>query len=131
MRISKGYAVYLAFCLVVAAGGREIYCRFQYQTSYLAVNIQKVRVFHHRIPPHTKGTMSSQGDFDDVYVTNNRGLRGPGDYAYEKKEGVHRIAVMGDSYAFGVGVKAEQTFASGLQRLLDEKEPGRYEVLNF
>ncbi len=125
------YALYVFFLLIVFLAALEVWARFTYQKSYLAATIQKDRIFHHLLPPHTKGGMSSQGDFDDFYVTNNRGMRGPDDYEYGKKGGSYRIAVMGDSFTFGVGVKAEETYSYVLQKLLDRSESGRYEVLNF
>ena len=132
MKFGKfAYPLYVLFLLVVFFAVMECGARAKYQKSYLAANIQKDPVFHHLLPPNTRGTMSSEGDFDDVFVTNNRGMRGPGDYAYDKKEGVTRIAVMGDSFTFGVGVKTEETYSSLLQKSLDASDPGRNEVLNF
>jgi len=125
------YVLYTLFLLVIFLAVLEVWARFTYQKSYLAAYIQKDRVFHHLLPPHTKGGMSSEGDFDDFYVTNNRGMRGPGDYDHGKKEGSYRVAVMGDSFTFGVGVKAEETYAYVLQKSLDRSESGQYEVLNF
>ena len=125
------YPLYVFFLLLISLAGLEWGARLRHEKAYLAANIQKDPVFHHRLGPHTRGTMSSEGDFDDTFVTNDRGMRGPGDYAYEKKEGVTRIAVMGDSFTFGVGVRAEETFSARLQRRLEEAQPGRYEVLNF
>ena len=125
------YPLYLFFLLLFSLAALEMGARWKYQKSYLAANIQKDPVFHHLLPPHSRGTMSSEGDFDDVFLTNNRGMRGPGDYAYEKKDGVTRIAVMGDSFTFGVGVKADQTYSALLQKFLDGVQPGKYEVLNF
>lgn len=42
--------------------------------------------------------------------TNSLGLRGKRDYAKEKPNGIVRILVLGDSFAFGWGVKDEETF---------------------
>ena len=63
----------------------------------------------------------------DVRV-NSHGLRGA---EFEKQKGQHfRIAVVGDSVAFGNLLPEEDVFPYRLQALLDE-EPGAYEVLNF
>ncbi|MCP4688314.1 MAG: SGNH/GDSL hydrolase family protein, partial [Desulfobacterales bacterium] len=61
---------------------------------------------------------------------NSRGLRGP-EFEIEKREGVRRIIVLGDSFAFGHGVKDNETFPAQLHDLLN-KGPGRpgFEVLN-
>ena len=91
MKIKKiVYPLYVLFLLLAAAGVLEWGARLRYQKSYLATKIQKDPIFHHLLPPHTRGTMSSEGDFDDTFITNNRGMRGPGDYDYEKKRGVAR-----------------------------------------
>ncbi len=131
MKTRLAYPIYVLFLALAALAALEWGMRARYQKSYLAANIQKDRVFHHLLPPKSRGTMSSEGDFDDTFITNNKGMRGPGDYSYAKKPGTARIAVMGDSFTFGVGVKAEETFSAGLQRRLEERSPGRYEVLNF
>lgn len=59
---------------------------------------------------------------------NKAGFR---DYEYlvDKPEGVFRIAVLGDSLIFGLGVNLEDTFPKVLERMLN-KEGKRFEVLN-
>jgi lysophospholipase L1-like esterase len=66
------------------------------------------------------------------YRVNPLGLRGP-ETTLEKPPGVRRIAVLGDSIAFGYWVSDEQGFARQLERLLNEAPAatGRVEVLNF
>lgn len=127
----KAYILYVIFLLVVAAVVLEVGARWRHTRSYLAANIRRDPVYHHLIPPNTQGTMSSEGDFDDIFIVNNKGMRGPGDYQYAKKEGVYRIAVMGDSFTFGVGVKAEETFSSFLQQMLAGSSAVQAEVFNF
>ena len=131
MKINKGWLLYIFILLVIFFFVAEKIACLKYEKSYLAVNVQPDKTFHHLLPPYTKGSMSSQGDFEDTYLTNNRGMRGPKDYAYAKSQSTFRIAVMGDSFTFGIGVKAEENYSSVLQRLLDQSAPGRYEVLNF
>ena len=131
MRLNRGYFLYLVLCILTGLAAAEVLVRQRYETSYLAANIHKDRVFHHRVLPYTEGTMSSEGDFNIPYRTNNRGMRGPQDYEYAKPDGVYRIAVMGDSFTFGVGVEVGQEYSSLLQKKLDEATPGKYEVLNF
>lgn len=62
--------------------------------------------------------------------TNSYGMRGP-ERAPAKRPGVFRIALLGDSYAFGWGVEEEQTFAVQLERLLSNERAAPVEVLNF
>ena len=76
--------------------------------------------------------------------TNSWGLRGP-EISKLKPAGVFRVALLGDSFAFGWGVKQDESFAHKLQELLQQelvrrsKDPMRVdsedikqvEVLNF
>jgi len=66
------------------------------------------------------------------YRVNALGLRGP-ETTIEKPAGVRRIAVLGDSIAFGYWVRDEQGFARQLERLLNDGRTStdRVEVLNF
>lgn len=64
-------------------------------------------------------------------LINGKGTRGP-EFSDEKPAGTFRIAVLGDSVAFGLGVPVEDTFAMRLQELLRASGDGRrVEVLNF
>jgi hypothetical protein len=47
-----------------------------------------------------------------------------------KAPGRYRVVVFGDSFTEGQGVKAEHTVARVLEELLNEAEPGRFEVRN-
>lgn len=63
--------------------------------------------------------------------TNAFGMRG-GETTLEKPAGVFRIAVLGDSWAFGWGVGAGEEFPAVLETLLRPGPGGRrVEVLNF
>jgi lysophospholipase L1-like esterase len=66
------------------------------------------------------------------YRVNAAGLRGP-EVAEEKPEGTLRVAVLGDSIAFGYWVADEHAFPRQLERILSDTRPGgrRVEVLNF
>lgn len=67
------------------------------------------------------------------YRVNPLGLRGP-ETTVAKPAGVRRVAVLGDSIAFGYWVSDEQGFARQLEALLNAASPpgtGRVEVLNF
>jgi len=64
--------------------------------------------------------------FPDAGVTiNSLGLRGP-EITKEKRPDVRRVLCLGDSCTFG----AAHPYPEILQRLLDERAPGRFEVLN-
>ncbi len=64
--------------------------------------------------------------------SNSFGMRGP-EIPPEKPAGTFRIALLGDSFAFGWGVEEDKTFARVLERVLNEqsKNSPHYEVLNF
>jgi lysophospholipase L1-like esterase len=66
------------------------------------------------------------------YRINAAGLRGP-EVAEEKPAGVRRVAVLGDSIAFGYWVADEDAFPRQLERIFSEGNPPvrRVEVLNF
>ncbi|MDD5128102.1 MAG: GDSL-type esterase/lipase family protein [Candidatus Omnitrophica bacterium] len=53
------------------------------------------------------------------------------EYSFAKPEGVYRIVILGDSISFGWGVEMEQAFPELLEGFLNERDPGRYEVINF
>ncbi len=52
--------------------------------------------------------------------TNRHGFRGRA-FAEEKPEGTFRIACLGDSYTFGMGVGDDETWPARLQALADER----------
>ena len=58
----------------------------------------------HRVKPNSEGTISGKKFFVD-----NSGFRVP-EKNYEYKD-LNKIVILGDSVAFGVGVKEEKTFA--------------------
>lgn len=66
------------------------------------------------------------------YRINNYGFRGP-DYPLAKPRGGQRIVLIGDSFAFGEGVRFEQTLGERLERRLNERRESaaRVEVLNL
>jgi hypothetical protein len=61
---------------------------------------------------------------------NALGLRGR-EIGRKPRDGVERIQVFGDSFAFGLGVDEEQLFTSHLERLLASAGSRRFEVVNM
>ncbi len=77
-----------------------------------------------------------RGYFDDSgglrYRINDYGFRGP-DYPLAKPAGVQRIVLIGDSFAFGEGVRFEQTLGERLEGQLNQRAgtAATVEVLNL
>jgi hypothetical protein len=59
---------------------------------------------------------------------NSKGWRDY-EYAYEKEEGVFRIVALGDSVLNAHGVPQEDVYAKVLERKLNERESGHFEVI--
>ncbi|MBU9888725.1 MAG: hypothetical protein KTQ49_02510 [Candidatus Omnitrophica bacterium] len=74
---------------------------------------------------HPKETKYSKVDFS----INDLGFRGRS-FPAAKKEGVFRIVIFGGSSAFGATVSDEDTYPAQLQKIFDEKCPGKVEVWN-
>jgi GDSL-like lipase/acylhydrolase family protein len=76
----------------------------------------------------------SHGQYYVRYQFNSLGCRGR-DYEIPRPAGTGRILLLGDSFTQGIGVHQADTFASQLERLLNEKNRaptsfGSYEVVN-
>ena len=66
-----------------------------------------------------------------TYRTQARGFREPG-WAPEKPTGTRRVALIGDSYVFGVGVEIGDTLSAALAAELLRRSPGRrVEIVNL
>lgn len=80
--------------------------------------------------PGLKGTLSCSEYSIDISI-NSKGLRDR-EFPYEKPPGTRRILCLGDSFTFGYGVRADETFAKLLERSLNESDSSnhRWEVLN-
>lgn len=76
-----------------------------------------------------------RGYFDEpghglTYRINRHGFRGD-DFSTEKPEGGRRIVLLGDSFAFGEGVRFPDTLGERLERMLAARDPAPIEVLNL
>jgi lysophospholipase L1-like esterase len=76
-----------------------------------------------------------RGHFDPgatlTYRINALGFRGP-ETTLEKPPGTFRVVGLGDSFTFGTGVRARDTFLAELERRLNADSGGRrFEVLNL
>jgi lysophospholipase L1-like esterase len=119
----------LIFCLVLELGLR--WTGAAYDPQYDA---RGVGIIRHIDDPEIRAELPK--DFDGLMLghqvrTNSFGLRGPAT-TLAKPAGVFRIAVLGDSWAFGWGVGEGEPFPEVLATLLDRQGGGaRVEVLNF
>ena len=90
---------------------------------------------HHRMAANWSGVFPEEivqevGRSEVPIRTNSLGLRSP-EVEHDKPAGTTRILVLGDSVAFGWGVRGEDTFASQLASLLATVYPDqRFEVIN-
>jgi hypothetical protein len=71
------------------------------------------------------------GEFVTDIAINSKGLRDR-EYAHLKPQGTRRILCLGDSFTFGYGVQADETFAKVLERAFaaDSMDDGAWEVIN-
>lgn len=79
---------------------------------------------------NSEGRVFLGGPEEGLVRLNSMGLRGR-EVAPRKPPGVQRILVLGDSFAFGVGVDEPSVFSSRLEALLNAGKPRRYEVVNM
>jgi len=80
-----------------------------------------------RPTPGFRGTQILDGHAIPIRI-NRQGLRGA--EIGPKRSGTLRLAVLGDSFVFGHGVREEDTMTAALQARFDAVTPGRAEVLN-
>jgi len=77
--------------------------------------------------PGQHGRRTLPGVYDYTYTNNSLGLRGGEiDFADTSKQ---RVLVLGDSFAYGIGVSDDQTFASQVGLYLASQDP-TYELVN-
>jgi hypothetical protein len=84
--------------------------------------------------PNTLAHHLSPGEYRVDISTNSDGLRGAKNYDRTTYAGTRRIAILGDSYAFGYGCNDDQVVSAVLENALNGAPPvaGRkWEVLNF
>ena len=81
--------------------------------------------------PHTSWSEFHPGREGIIYRSNAFGFSEP-EFDERKPDGVIRVALIGDSYVFGVGVNSEGTLRSHLVAELSRRWPAqRFEVLNL
>lgn len=112
------------------AAGAAIYVAFAYP-----------RTLVRERPPDFGGVVAGQPNMEGVDVRPNRppvtyrttalGFREPG-FSFDKPQGTYRVALLGDSYVYGIGVEVYDTLSTALRDELVRRWPGRsVEVLNL
>lgn len=68
-------------------------------------------------------------EFSVCVKINSKGLRDY-EYEYEKRNNIPRILILGDSFAEGMQVELDKTFAKILEKELNEHSNQTFEVIN-
>lgn len=92
-----------------------------FRTSYERYNAETGRL---ELVPNLRHTTRDGNEF----LVNSKGFVGP-EFAARPAEGVYRIIAVGDSCTFSEGIW-RLSYPGLLQEALDERWPGRFEVLN-
>ena len=84
------------------------------------------------LTPGFNGHRTDWGSRSWVTITINAQGRRDNEVPFPKPAGTYRIALLGDSVAFGARVEAKNDFATQLEWTLNARTPSlRYKVLNF
>ena len=78
--------------------------------------------------PNIHGRYAVPGVFDTTVTINSQRLRSETEYGFEPPAEVTRIAVLGDSFTFGIGANDAETYPAQLERML--RETLRVQVIN-
>jgi len=123
----KKFLQFIVLCLITLVAGeialRYIPSNIQYPLRIQFSNTDGIGVVH---PSNISVTNRSQCFNSVSYSTNKWGMHDK-DRTLEKKEGVYRVAMIGDSMLDAEQVNNEEV----INRLLDEKFAGKAEFLNF
>ena len=99
--------------------------RLRWKLRSLGAVYEAAEVAGYRLSPN-----ASREAFGTWVQTNSLGYRGT-EWSEVKPQGVFRIALIGDSNAFGFGVAFSQTMGEVLERAAETRTSLRCEVLNF
>lgn len=64
------------------------------------------------------------------YKINSKGMRDY-EFPYEKPQDTYRVVVLGDSVTFGYNIHMDDSYPKQLERLLNENNKEKYEVINL
>jgi lysophospholipase L1-like esterase len=81
--------------------------------------------------PNIHGRYAVPGVFDTTVTINSQRLRAETEYGLEPSAGVTRIAMLGDSFTFGIGANNPETYPAYLEQVLaNASGTARFEVIN-
>jgi len=128
-RVVLGVVLVWALILAAATAAAEWYLRWRYLSIAGSDRLQAGMsipdpTLGWRLNPSWRGTHAHH-DFDARYSINAGGFRGLD--ARNRSPAARNIALVGDSFTFGIGVNDDETFAS----LLNRSQPGSRRFYNF
>jgi hypothetical protein len=123
------FVAYLISLILIVGLAAEGFARFMRPQLIHPTRDEQFRIYDPEIgwvnKPSVEDRFKSE-DFDVSVRVNAEGLRDDVVHSPQKAPGIFRIAVLGDSFTWGYGVEASQTFSKRL-----EKDLPQTEVLNF
>jgi hypothetical protein len=119
--VTNAFLVLLSILVALALG--ELVVRVAAPQS-LTTAVAYHPVLGWRNPPNTR-TVVVKREYRTTVSINSKGLRNR-EIDYARRAGVHRVLVLGDSFAWGSGVEDDETFSAVLESLYD----GKLEVIN-
>jgi lysophospholipase L1-like esterase len=125
------FLVFLATALTLIVGEflvRIFWSKLNGQT-VIPLSLKTHRISANTLMGYELVPGSTAFEDDAWYRINQDGIRDR-DYEQEKPAGTFRIAVVGDSCTFGLGLELEDTWPKQLERELQKTNP-RVEVINF
>lgn len=120
--VKKSAAVLSVAVLMIL--GAEIYVRWampQHALTFTPGMLEKAPPLRYRLTPGFRGEISWTGQYRASVAINSLGLRGP--EVLPKKPGDFRVLVLGDSFPFGIGVEAAETYVARLAELAPKNGP--------
>lgn len=125
-RNSKRALWYIAIACVVGEVGVRIVEGFTGKTGSLYDQIV-VTGNRFRLKPNTT-TLAPERYGDIRYESNSDGYR---DGSHTESDGRTSIVWLGDSVSFGLGVQQSEMFVTQVARMIEDRFPGRYSVMNL
>lgn len=121
----------LAGSLVLAIAAGEIIVRKFGRVTMSSSQQVTDSLITYRLKPNVRGHAIHPGVLEYRWTTNSQQLRATREYSIAKPAGTRRVAALGDSFTFGLGVNDDETYPAVLQARLRTGCPDTVEVINF